>query len=346
MSAKANERLLDMIGDVDERYIREYIDARAKAQRPRRMKMRHTLILAAAMIMLLGTVSLAAVPVLGHFLENFRAEQQIAMRNFDEIEAKYAVLINDTQECGGVTGTLNSAVVEEHHLLLSYTFDWSGLEEAADGSFHTYFLPWFFYITEGDTVICQSEYTKGLHTQTYMEDTDGNIAGATHIYCIDLNDVDGRDLVGKELTVQLLYAQNGEGFSSAFTPETCFSGRSWDIDKSYEFEGHEIRINRVRESALYVTLFIDCDTIGHNGDDYAFILSDELGNDYTAYPNGDNDTDGYWFTKPETVGGQLNLKVIRSSMESDPYGQITDDSYEVLYEIPIELKKSFWDDLF
>lgn len=86
-----------------------------------------------------------------------------------------------------------------------------------------------------------------------------------------------------------------------------------------------------------MTLFIDCATIGHNGDDYAFVLSDELGNDYTAYPNGDNDTYGSWFTKPETLGTQLILKVIRSGKESGPYGEISDGSYEVLYEIPVEL---------
>ena len=86
-----------------------------------------------------------------------------------------------------------------------------------------------------------------------------------------------------------------------------------------------------------MTLFIDCATIGHNGDDYAFVLSDELGNDYTTYPNGDNDTYGYWFTKPETLGTQLILKVIRSGKESGLYGEISDGSYEVLYEIPVEL---------
>ena len=37
---------------------------------------------------------------------------------------------------------------------------------------------------------------------------------------------------------------------------------------------------------------------------------------------------------------RLTLKVIRSKMETDPYGEIIDDSYEVLYEIPIELKGS------
>ena len=347
MSRKADEQLLDMIGNVDERYIREYIDAQAKHHRPRRMKMRLTFILAAAMIMLFGTISLAsAVPAIGHFLANFRSEQQTILHNFDEIEAEYAVRIDDTQECDGVTGTLNSAVVEDHHLLLSYTFNWSGLEEAADGSFHTYFLPWFFYITEGDNDICRSEYTKGLHTQAYVENADGDLVEMTQIYCIDMENVDGRDLVGKELTVHLLYNQDGEGFVSTFTPETCFSGRSWDIGKTYEFDGHRIGLDRVRESAMYVTLYIDCATIGHNGDEYAFILSDELGNDYTAYPNGDKDTDGYWFTKPETMGTQLTLKVIRSNMVSDPYGVITDDSYEVLYEIPVELKSSFLSNLF
>ena len=167
----------------------------------------------------------------------------------------------------------------------------------------------------------------------------------TLIYCIDLKDMDGSDLVGKELTVRLLYNQNGEGFVSTFTPESCFTDRSWDIGKTYEVEGHKVILNSVQESALYVTLFIDCTSIGHVGDDYLFILSDELGNDYTAYSNGDNDVDGYWFTKPEAMGEKLSLKVIRSHRESDQYGITINDSYEVLYEIPIELKASFWDNL-
>lgn len=336
MNRKANEHLLDVMGNVDELYIREYLDARTKTRRPGRIKFRFTVIPAAALILLLGTVSLAAIPAIGHFLANLNSEQQAILHNFNEIETGYAVRIGDTQECGGVTGTLNSAVLEDHHLLLSYTFNWSSLDEAADGSFHTYFLPWFFYITEGDHIICQSEYTKGLHTQSYGE---GDAAEVTHIYCIDLEDVDGRDLTGKELTVRLLYAQDGDGFVSSFVPETCFTDTSWDIDQTYEFDGHKIRLERVQESALYVTLFIDCAAIGHNGDEYAFVLSDELGSDYTAYPNGDNDADGYWFVKPETPGTQLTLKIIRSCLISDPQGNITDDSYEVLYEIPIQLKQ-------
>lgn len=254
--------------------------------------------------------------------------------------ASYAVRIGDTQECDGVIGTLNSAVIEDRHLLLNYTFNWSGLDEAADGSFHTYFLPWFFYVTEGDNIICRSEYTKDLHTQTYGSDVESNPAEATHIYCIDLEDRDGRSLMGKALTVRLLYAPDGQGFVSTFTPEACFTDRSWDIDKTYEFNEHKIVLNKVRESALYVTLFIDCASIGHVGDDFAFVLSDELGNDYTAYSNGDSDADGYWFVKPETLGTRLTLKIIRSGLKSDPQGNITDDSYEVLYEIPIELKTS------
>lgn len=110
------------------------------------------------------------------------------------------------------------------------------------------------------------------------------------------------------------------------------------IGDTQEYDGVIATLNRVLESALYVTLFIDCASIGHPGDDYAFVLSDEPGNDYTAYPNGDNDTDGYWFVKPEAMGTQLTLKVIRSSLVSAPQGNITDDSYEVLYEMPIELK--------
>lgn len=110
-------------------------------------------------------------------------------------------------------------------------------------------------------IFCRSEYTKGLHTQTYGADAERDPAEAAHIYCIDLGDRNGRDLMGKELTVRLLYT-----------------------------------------------------------------------------PDGDNDADGYWFVKPEAMGTQLTLKVIHSGLVSDPQGNITDDSYEVLYEIPIELK--------
>lgn len=336
MSDKINEQLLNIMGSVDEEYIQEYIDAQTNTHKSRRTRMRFSVALAAAMVLLLGTVSLAAVPAIGHFLANLANANRIVIQNFDDIEAVYAVRIDDTQECNGVVGTLHNAVVEDHRILLHYTFDWSGLEEAGDGSFHSYFLPWFFYIKEGDTVLCQSEYMEGLYVESYdIDDTK-----VTYLYCIDLNDVEGQDLMGKELTIQLLYEQDGEGFTSTFTPTSCFTDRSWDIGKTYSFDEHSISLVRIEESALYVTLFIDCSTIGHNEDDYRFVLSDELGNDYIAYPNRDDDTYGYWFIKPEKVGTQLTLKVIRSNMETDPYGAIIDDSYEVLYEIPIELKNS------
>ena len=339
MSGKMNEQLLNIIGSVDEEYIQEYIDAQAKTRKFQRTRMRFSAALAAAMVLLIGTVSVAAAPAIGHFLTNLANANRIIMQNFEDIEAVYAVRIDDTQECNGVVATLNNAVVEDHRVLLCYTFDWSGLEEAKDGSFHTYFLPWFFYITEGNTILCQSEYMEGLYIEGYDDDTVEETK-ATYLYCIDLSGVEGRDLMGKELTVQLLYEQGGEGFTSTFTPTSCFTDRSWNIGKTYSFGEHRISLERIEESALYVTLFIDCSTIGHNGDDYQFVLSDELGNDYTAYPNRDNDTYGYWFIKPEEVGAQLTLKVIRSKMETDPYGAIIDDSYEVLYEIPIELKNS------
>lgn len=127
------------------------------------------------------------------------------------------------------------------------------------------------------------------------------------LYCIDLEGVKGQDLVGKELNV---------------------------------------RLDSVRESALYVTLFLDCADIGHKDDEYAFLLSDELGNDYTAYPDEDNAANGYWFTKPEAMDGRLILKVIRGRLESDSYGLPVNDSYEALYGIPIELESSFWERLF
>lgn len=340
MNRKKQEQLLDKIGEVDERYILEYLNAqkaKPKAYRSGRAKFRLSLVLAAALVMILGSVSLAAIPIIGHFLSHRANEIRVIMQNFDEIESEYAVHIGNTQECDGVIATLNSAIVEDRYLLLSYSFDWSGLEEAQDGSFHTYFLPWFFYITVEDTVICRSEYTKGLHTQIYSNDVASDTT-MTLLYCIDLEQVNGSDLLGKELTVSLLYSEGGSGFTSTFTPVSCFTGRSWDINESYEFGEHTITVNRVQESALYVTLFIDCATIGHTGDEYSFILSDELGNDYTVYLYEDNDVNGYWYTKPDTMGTQLILKVIRSNMKSSPYGEILDDSYEVLYEIPIELE--------
>lgn len=338
MSGKRNEQLLNIIGSVEEEYIQEYIDAQSKTRSARRNRTRFSVALAAALILLLGTVSVAAVPMIGHFLTNLANEDRIVMQNFDDIKADYAIRIDDTQECNGVIGTLNDAVVEDHRILLCYTFDWSGLEEAGDGSFHTWFLPWFFYIADGNTVLCRSEYTDGLYIEVLDDDTEEETQ-ATYLYCIDLSGVEGRDLMGKELTVRLLYEQDGEGFTSTFTPTSCFTDRSWNIGKAYSFGEHRISLERVEESALYVTLFIDCSTIGHNGDDYQFVLSDELGNDYTAYPNRDNDTYGYRFIKPENVGAQLTLKVIRSKLETDSYGTIIDDSYEVLYEIPIELKE-------
>lgn len=351
MNKKGNELLLCAMGDIDENYVQEYIDSRSgnrvsgkRFSAPsigRRLfhpgKIRFGTVAAAVMIALFGTVSLAAsLPSIRHFFESFANERQVIVQNFDEIKAQYAVFVEDTQECDGVVGTLNSAVVEDNHLLLQYTFDWSGLEEAQDGSFHTWFLPWFFYITEGDHVLCQSEYTEGLHTQSYVgEGSDAeDVFSDTFIYCIDLGGVTGSDLIGKELTVRLLYQEGGEGFVSTFTPKSCFSDKSWDIGRTYRFQEHEITLNSVSESALYVTLNIDCDTIGHLEDSYSFLLADELGNGYEAYPYGDGTV--YWFTKPANAGSRLTLQVIRSGLTRDPYGQITDDSYEVLFEIPIE----------
>lgn len=345
MSMHNTEQLMTAIGEIDEKYIHEYLKARVTAEKsylPAHFQrkhanstgLRHPFILAAAIAAMLGTVSLAAVPIIGHLLANYAHERECILKNFDEIEAEYAVPIGDTQECSGVTGTLNSAIVEDHYLLLSYTFDWSGLEEAQDGSFHTWFLPWFFYITEGDRIICSSTYTEGLHTQTYPENVDNDFT-ATYLYCIDLGDIPGESLTGKELTVQLLYSKDGEGFTSTFTPRSCFTDRDWIIERGYRFGEHEIRLKEVRESALYVTLFLDCPAIGHAGDEYQFILSDELNHEYAVYSYGDDGS--FWFTKPESTGAQLTLKIVRSHLKTDSVGQIIDDSYEVLYEIPIEL---------
>ena len=192
---KANEQLMDMIGNVKEQYIQEYMESQNKVQnfrireragRPR--KLRLTLILAALMIMLLGTVSIAAVFAVGHFHTNNVHEMEAVLKNFASIESTYALPIGGVQECNGVKGTLNSVLLEDHYLLFSYTFDWSGLEEAHDGYFSTWFLPWFFYIEEGDTVICRSEYTQGLHTQIYLDDPENEFS-ETYLYCIDLGDL-------------------------------------------------------------------------------------------------------------------------------------------------------------
>lgn len=350
-SRKASEQLMDVIGNVNERYILEYMetqhgtqDSRMPERTGRTGKLKLTLLLAAIMIMLFGTVSAAAIFAVGHFHADRLHEQEAILKNFDSIASSCALPVGGLQECNGVKGTLNSVLLEDHHLLFSYTFDWSGLEEAQDGSFHTWFLPWFFYIADGDTVICQSEYTGGLHTQSYPGNPETECSD-TFLYCIDLGDLEGQGLVGKELTVQLLYAEDGGGFTDTFTPQTCFTDREWQIDKTYEFEGHQITLDSLRESALYVTLFIECDGIGRSGNEYQFILSDELGSRYPLYPYEDEDSHSYWFTKPETMGTQLTLEIIRSNLASDRYGEITDDSYDVLYKIPIELETSFWEKL-
>lgn len=336
---KAAEQLMNAVGAVEEQYIREYMDALAKTQGPRISqkagrpgKLRLTLALAAIMVLLLGTVSAAAA--IGHFRANSAHEQEAVLKNFSELQTAYTLPVGETQECNGVKGTLNSVLLEDHYLVFHYTFDWSGLEEARDGSFHTWFLPWFFYIEENGRVICQSEYTKDLHTQICSIDSNSDFSD-TYLYCIDLNGTEGQGLVGKELTLRLLYSEDGKGFINTFTPETCFTDREWHIGKTYKFEGHKITLDSVRESALYVTLFVDCDAIGRAEDEYQFVLSDELGNDYTVYPY--EDTNGYWFTKPESVGTQLTLKIVRSRMTSDLQGNITDDRYDVLLEIPVEL---------
>ena len=98
MSGKMNEQLLNIMGSVDEKYIQEYIDARAKTHKSKRTRMRFSLPLVAAMVLIIGTVSLAAVPAIGHFLTNLTNANRIVMQNFDDIEAVYSVRIDDTQE--------------------------------------------------------------------------------------------------------------------------------------------------------------------------------------------------------------------------------------------------------
>lgn len=340
---KTAEQLMNAIGNVKEQYVREYMEAQsgipdreASPRTKRPGKIRLSLALAAVMVLLLGTVSVAAVAAIGHFLVNLANERESILKNVSELET-YFLPIGETEECDGVTGTLNSVLLEDHYLLFNYTFDWSGLEEAQDGSFHTWFLPWFFYVESDGAVICQSEYGRDLHTQSFPLE-GGTDFSDTYLYCIDLGDTKGESLVGRELTLRLLYSAEGEGFVNTFSPETCLAGREWQIGRTFDFQGNTITLDSVRESALYVTLFIDCGAIGHVGDEYQFVLSDELGNDFSVFPYEDEDTNGYWFTKPETVGAQLTLKIVRSRMASDPQGNITDDSYDVLLEIPIELK--------
>jgi len=70
---------------------------------------------------------------------------------------------------------------------------------------------------------------------------------------------------------------------------------------------------------------------------YLLLLADEEGNDFTLYPYDDNAAEGYWFVKPDHVGEKLILKIAHNRMDRDQYGGIIDDSYEVLYEIPVAL---------
>lgn len=342
MSRKETEQLLSMIGDIDECYITEYLDAQQNLRTGKHRwifeKARFSAAAAAVVLVLLGTFSIGAAVLL-----KMSNEFQAVVQNFDEIEAEYAVHLNDVQEHNHVTGTLNSAILEENYLLLSYTFDYSKHEEAPNG-FHTYFLPWYFYITEGDNVICKGENPDGMHTELYYNaDTEENFVAdqkQTIIYTIPLNGADGKKLTGKELTVRLLYSEDVEdGFTSTFTPEVCFGDKSWNIGETFEFEDHNIVLNEVRESALYVTLMIDCATIGHDGDKYTFVLSDEEGNNFSVYPYEDNDKNGYWFTKPENMSGRLTLKIVRPMEPEHSDGQTEELLYETVYEIPIKLDK-------
>lgn len=348
MSRKESEHLLNIIGNMDECYIKEYLDTQQNLQaddfRKKPKKIHFSAAAAAVVLAVLGTFSIGAA-VFSKMSTVHENELQAVVKNFDEIEKEYAIQVNDTQISNDVTGTLNSAIVEENYLLLNYTFDYSKLEEAKN-SFHTYFLPWYFYITEGDNVICKGENPDGIHTELYFDaDTEENPATnqkLTIIYTIPLNDTDGKSLTGKELTVRLLYSEdNKDGFTSTFTPEVCFEDKSWNIRETYKFEDHNIVLNEVRESALYVTLMIDCDTIGHDEDKYTFVLSDEQGNDFSVYPYEDNDKNGYWFTKPENMGSQhqLILKIVRPLEPEHADGQTEDILYEVVHEIPVKLNK-------
>ncbi len=347
MNQQGKELLFDKIGEIEEGYIREYVEEKEREtrgmeggtlkKRKARGGKRFSLALAAAAAALLGTVSFAAVPAIGHFLESWQNERHAVVKNFDQIEAEYGVDLDIVQECDGVVCTWNSAVVEERFLVLNCTFDWSGLEEAQNGSFHTWYLPWSFRLEADGRAVAGSENTEGLHTQSYHKEGAAlSDFSDTYLYCIDLGDTDGRSLVGKELTVRLTYGEEGDGFGAVFTPNACYEDRSWLIDKSYELGERELVLKEVRESALYVTVLLDCDFAG-NTEGYTLVLSDELGGDYALYPYDENEEEGYWFTKPEQMGEKLVLKVVRSRVERDVYGNIIDDSYEVLYEIPVEL---------
>lgn len=81
MSGKMNEQLLNIMGNVDEKYIQEYIDAQAKTHKSPRTRIRFSVALAAAMVLLIGTVSLAAVPTIGHFLANLANGNRPLWRN-------------------------------------------------------------------------------------------------------------------------------------------------------------------------------------------------------------------------------------------------------------------------
>lgn len=342
-SAK-KELLLQTIGEIDQQYIQEYTDS-VQQSRPRR-RIRFVATLAAVVAILAGSLSIAAafdvdmIGEIGHYFTAWSIGHDVAIQNYREIQSKCGVDIYDEQTCGGVTATLNTAVLEEHQLVLAYDFNWSGLEYAQDGSFHTYFLPWKFEILADNEVICTSDNTEGLHTQTeyFHYDEAANLIGANIFYTLDLpSAITGKELTGKLLTVRLLYSDDS-GFSSSFTPTAYFQGQTWQLDAEATVGNATIHVTQVKESSLYLTLLMDCKNVEEN--QLSFLLSDESGIDYDIYVNDTSAENEYWFVKPPELGQHLTLKVVRNQIQTDELGEIIDDSYEVVCELPLDLSTS------
>lgn len=349
MSMKANEALLRAIGGIDESYIREYIQAQTGERHHTRRGIRWIALVAAVLALLLSCVAVAAAvsPMFGNLLEVRSREKDITVRLFDEIEAEYACQIGETQTCDGIVGTINSIIVQDHHLLVSCTFDWRNHPEYRDrGTWHSYFLPYSCYLLEEDKVLSGNEEMDGFHVTTYLPEGDEDMGHETVLYTIDLKEVDGQSLLGRKLTLRLVYGDHGEvspenaGFSADFTPEKCLSERVWAINRTWQVAGSTVTVKEVQETALHVTLFIDSPDIGHTGDRYRYMLCDENGTAFeVSTPYDDYDTEGWWFIKPENMGKKLTLQVVELH-ENWEDNELVEATYDVVCEIPLELKRS------
>lgn len=295
-----------------------------------------------------GVGVLAAVyPEIGHYFSGLNNEFATVIEDYNTVAQEYGVAVGDTSEKGNIRATLNEVILEENDMVLSYTYE---LVDAAQSSYgagivQTSDMPWDMYFIVEDEVILHAD-SEAMHTQLYFpEEETGN--STTILYTVDLGEYTGKDLAGKEITVYFSYQRTfdegmEQGFVASFTPKDYFEKQIWPVDMSYTFEGHEITINRVEATALYVTVFMDCDTFEELEDTYTFLLADERGDIYQLYPYRDNSVQGYWFTKPADLGNQFTLQIIENHTRTDLQGQVLEDSYDIIYEIPIELKASLW----